>query len=128
MRISDWSSDVCSSDLWGNVDCVIQMGAPKGSSRLLQRIGRANHRLDTPSEAILIPGNRFEYLEARAALDAVEAGERDTDAFRPGRLDVLAPHVMGLACASSEEPRVGKGCVSTFISRWSPYHSKKKTT
>ncbi|AEG49928.1 DEAD/H associated domain protein [Sphingobium chlorophenolicum L-1] len=85
---------------WGNVDCVIQMGAPKGSSRLLQRIGRANHRLDTPSEAILIPGNRFEYLEARAALDAVEAGERDTDDFRPGSLDVLAQHVMGLACAA----------------------------
>ncbi|KFG88591.1 DEAD/DEAH box helicase [Sphingobium herbicidovorans NBRC 16415] len=85
---------------WGNVDCVIQMGAPKGSSRLLQRIGRANHRLDCPSEAILIPGNRFEYLEARAALDAVEAGERDADDFRPGSLDVLAQHVMALACAA----------------------------
>ncbi|WP_340266297.1 ligase-associated DNA damage response DEXH box helicase [Sphingobium mellinum] len=85
---------------WGNVDCVIQMGAPKGSSRLLQRIGRANHRLDQPSEAILIPGNRFEYLEARAALDAVEEGERDSDDFRPGALDVLAQHVMGLACAA----------------------------
>lgn len=85
---------------WGNVDCVIQMGAPKGSSRLLQRIGRANHRLDQASEAILIPGNRFEYLEARAALDAVEAGERDADDFRPGSLDVLAQHVMGLACAA----------------------------
>ena len=85
---------------WGDVDCVIQMGAPKGSSRLLQRIGRSNHRLDTPSEAILIPGNRFEYLEARAALDAVEAGERDADDFRPGSLDVLAQHVMALACAA----------------------------
>jgi ATP-dependent helicase Lhr and Lhr-like helicase len=84
---------------WGNVDCVIQMGAPKGSSRLLQRIGRANHRLDEPSEAILVPGNRFEYLEARAALDAVEAGELDPDLFRPGALDVLAQHVMALACA-----------------------------
>ena len=85
---------------WGNVDCVIQMGAPKGSSRLLQRIGRANHRLDQPSEAIIIPGNRFEYLEARAALDAVEAGERDADDFRTGSLDVLAQHVMALACAA----------------------------
>ncbi len=85
---------------WGDVDCVIQMGAPKGSSRLLQRIGRANHRLDMPSEAILIPGNRFEYLEARAALDAVEEGERDADDFRPGSLDVLAQHIMGLACAA----------------------------
>ncbi|CAN5216597.1 ligase-associated DNA damage response DEXH box helicase [soil metagenome] len=85
---------------WGNVDCVIQMGAPKGSSRLLQRIGRANHRLDEPSEAVLVPGNRFEYLEARAALDAVEAGELDEDNFRPGALDVLAQHVMACACAA----------------------------
>ena len=60
---------------WGDVDLVIQMGAPKGSSRLLQRIGRANHRLDEPSSGIVVPGNRFEYLEARAAIDAVEEGE-----------------------------------------------------
>ena len=86
---------------WGDVDCVIQMGAPKGSSRLLQRIGRANHRLDEPSRALLVPGNRFEYLEAEAALDAVAAGERDADDFRPGALDVLAQHVMGMACAAA---------------------------
>ena len=85
---------------WGNVDCVIQMGAPKGSSRMLQRIGRANHRLDEPSEAVLVPGNRFEYLEAQAALDAVEAGELDPDIFRPGALDVLAQHIMAVACAA----------------------------
>lgn len=85
---------------WGDVDCVIQMGAPKGSSRLLQRIGRANHRLDESSEAVLVPGNRFEYLEARAALDAVEDGELDPDNFRSGALDVLAQHVMGVACAA----------------------------
>ncbi|AXJ95387.1 MULTISPECIES: ligase-associated DNA damage response DEXH box helicase [unclassified Sphingomonas] len=84
---------------WGDVDCVIQMGAPKGSSRLLQRIGRANHRLDESSEAILVPGNRFEYLEARAALDAVEEGALDADPFRQGALDVLAQHVMACACA-----------------------------
>ena len=85
---------------WGDVDCVIQMGAPKGSSRLLQRIGRANHRLDEASKAIVVPGNRFEYLEARAALDAVEAGELDPDLFRAGALDVLAQHVMACACAA----------------------------
>src|SRR5689334_6289455 len=67
---------------WGDIDCVIQMGAPKGSSRLLQRIGRANHRMDEPSKAIVIPGNRFEYLEAQAAWDAVMSGERDADDFR----------------------------------------------
>jgi ATP-dependent Lhr-like helicase len=85
---------------WGDVDCVIQMGAPKGSSRLLQRIGRANHRLDEASEAILVPGNRFEYLEARAAIDAVEANELDNEPFRAGGLDVLAQHVMACACAA----------------------------
>lgn len=85
---------------WGNVDCVIQMGAPKGSSRLLQRIGRANHRLDEASEAVLVPGNRFEFLEAQAALDAVHAGELDPDIFRPGALDVLAQHLMACACAA----------------------------
>ena len=84
---------------WGDVDLVIQMGAPKGSSRLLQRIGRANHRLDEASQALLVPGNRFEYLEARAALDAVDARELDPDIFRPGALDVLAQHIMAVACA-----------------------------
>lgn len=84
---------------WGDVDLVVQMGAPKGSSRLLQRIGRANHRLDCPSRALLAPGNRFEFLEAMAALDAVEAGQRDGEGFRPGALDVLAQHVMATACA-----------------------------
>lgn len=89
---------------WGEVDCVVQMGAPKGSSRLLQRIGRANHRLDEPSRAVLIPGNRFEYLEAQAAYDAVMAGERDAEIFRPGARDVLAQHIMGLACAAPIDP------------------------
>ncbi|MBC2779080.1 ligase-associated DNA damage response DEXH box helicase [Parasphingopyxis marina] len=88
---------------WGDVDCVVQMGAPKGASRLLQRIGRSNHRLDEPSEAILVPGNRFEYLEARAALDAVAEKELDADAFRPGGLDVLAQHLMACACAQPFE-------------------------
>ncbi|UIP07440.1 ligase-associated DNA damage response DEXH box helicase [Erythrobacter sp. SDW2] len=85
---------------WGDIDCVVQMGAPKGSSRLLQRIGRANHRLDQPSRALLVPGNRFEFLEAQAAKDAVDQGQRDGEAFRPGGLDVLAQHVMACACAA----------------------------
>ena len=85
---------------WGDVDLVIQMGAPKGSSRLIQRIGRSNHRLDDPSEAVVVPGNRFEYLEARAALDAIDEGELDRDLFRPGALDVLAQHIMACACAA----------------------------
>ncbi len=95
---------VCTASLdlgvdWGDIDLVIQMGAPKGSSRLLQRIGRSNHRLDQASEALLVPGNRFEYIEAMAAADAVRQGQRDGEAFRPGALDVLAQHVMACACA-----------------------------
>ena len=90
---------------WGDIDCVVQMGAPKGSSRLLQRIGRANHRLDQPSRAILVPGNRFEFLEATAAKDAVDQGQRDGEDFRPGGLDVLAQHVMACACAAPFEEK-----------------------
>ena len=84
---------------WGDVDLVIQMGAPKGASRLLQRTGRANHRMDEASRCLIVPGNRFEYLEALAARDAVQAGELDPDGFRPGALDVLAQHVVGCAAA-----------------------------
>src|SRR6202043_2613782 len=53
---------------WGGVDQVIQVGAPKGVSRLLQRVGRANHRMDEASRAILVPANRFEVLECEAAI------------------------------------------------------------
>ena len=99
---------VCTASLdlgidWGDIDLVVQMGAPKGSSRLLQRIGRANHRLDEPSKGIITPGNRFEYLEARAALDAIDDGELDPETFRPGALDVLAQHILAIACAGPFE-------------------------
>jgi ATP-dependent Lhr-like helicase len=84
---------------WAAVDLVVQVGAPKGSARLLQRIGRANHRLDQPSRALLVPANRFEVLECRAALEAVKAKSLDGDAPRPGGLDVLSQHILGSACA-----------------------------
>ena len=94
---------VCTSSLdlgvdWGDVDLVVNVGAPKGSSRLLQRIGRSNHRLDEPSLAVLVPANRFEVLECRAALDAVAENAQDTPPLRTGALDVLAQHILGRAC------------------------------
>jgi ATP-dependent Lhr-like helicase len=94
---------VCTSTLdlgidWGDVDLVVQVGAPKGSSRLIQRIGRSNHRLDEPSRALLAPSNRFEVLECRAAVEAVAAQELDGPGPRTGSMDVLAQHVMGRAC------------------------------
>ena len=85
---------------WGGVDQVIQVGAPKGVSRLLQRVGRSNHRMDEASRAILVPANRFEVLECEAAILGVEARELDGDPPRPGGLDVLAQHVLGLACSA----------------------------
>ncbi|HEX3943411.1 MAG TPA: ligase-associated DNA damage response DEXH box helicase, partial [Rhizomicrobium sp.] len=96
---------VCTSTLdlgidWGAVDKVICIGAPKGAARLVQRIGRANHRLDEPSQAVLVPANRFEVLECEAARDAVLAGELDGDPPRRGGLDVLAQHVLGMACSA----------------------------
>ena len=84
---------------WGDVDLVVNVGAPKGASRIMQRIGRANHRLDEPSKAYLAPTNRFEILECRAALDAVAVAAQDTPDPRVGALDVLAQHVLGRACA-----------------------------
>jgi ATP-dependent Lhr-like helicase len=85
---------------WGSVDLVVQVGAPKGASRLIQRIGRANHRLDEPSRALLVPGNRFEYLECRAATAAVHARSFDADPHGAGGLDVLAQHILGMACST----------------------------
>ncbi len=94
---------VCTSSLdlgvdWGDVDLVINIGAPKGSSRLMQRIGRANHRLDEASRAVLVPANRFEVLECRVAIDAIAENAQDTPPLRIGALDVLAQHVLGCAC------------------------------
>jgi ATP-dependent helicase Lhr and Lhr-like helicase len=85
---------------WGDVDLVIHVGAPKGASRLAQRIGRSNHRMDEPSRAILVPANRFEVLECQAALDANYLGAQDTPPLRDGALDVLAQHILGTACCS----------------------------
>ncbi len=99
---------VCTSSLdlgidWGDVDLVVQIGAPKGVSRILQRIGRANHRYDQPSRAMLVPGNRFELLECRAAMDAIRARTLDGTPPHPGGLDVLAQHIKGVACSGPFE-------------------------
>lgn len=95
---------VCTATLdlgidWGDVDLVVNVGAPKGASRIMQRIGRSNHRMDEPSKAYLVPANRFEILECRAALDAVREAAQDTPDARIGALDVLCQHILGMACA-----------------------------
>jgi ATP-dependent helicase Lhr and Lhr-like helicase len=95
---------VCTSTLdlgidWGDVDLVIQLAAPKGASRLVQRIGRANHRLDEPSRALMVPASRFEMLECQAAREAVAENAFDWEPVHTGTLDTLAQHVMGCACS-----------------------------
>jgi ATP-dependent Lhr-like helicase len=102
---------------WGGVDQVIQVGAPKGVSRLLQRVGRANHRMDEASRAILVPANRFEVLECEAAVLGVAAGELDGDPPRPGGLDVLAQHLLGMACGAPFLPDDGYA----EVTRAAPY-------
>lgn len=104
MTLGKLRAVVCTSTLelgvdWGAIDLVIQLGAPKGSSRMMQRIGRSNHRLDEPSQALFVPTNRFEVLECVAARQAIMEGIQDGDLPRPGGLDVLAQHVVGRACA-----------------------------
>ena len=95
---------VCTGSLdlgidWGDVDLVIQIGAPKNVKRLVQRIGRANHRYNAPSKALLVPANRFEVVECHAALEAVLAHDLDGEPRGAGPLDVLCQHILITACA-----------------------------
>ncbi|WP_420861103.1 ligase-associated DNA damage response DEXH box helicase [Algirhabdus cladophorae] len=95
---------VCTGSLdlgidWGDVDLVVQVGAPKNVKRLVQRIGRANHRYNAPSKAIVIPANRFEVIECKAALEAVKAHTLDGDPKGDGPRDVLCQHILIAACA-----------------------------
>ncbi len=104
----DLRAIVCTGSLdlgidWGDVDLVIQIGAPKNVKRLVQRIGRANHRYNAPSKALLVPANRFEVIECVAALEAVLAGELDGDPRGPGPRDVLCQHILITACAGPFE-------------------------
>ncbi|MDQ0440474.1 ATP-dependent Lhr-like helicase [Kaistia dalseonensis] len=115
---------VCTSTLdlgidWGDVDLVVNIGAPKGASRLAQRIGRANHRMDEPSRAILVPANRFEVMECTVALEANTIGAQDTPRLKTGSLDVLAQHVLGMACSAPFSP----DDLHAEIGSAAPYHA-----
>src|SRR3546814_13617258 len=96
MRISDWSSDVCSSDL---AEFVLLAGHAHQPAHALDQEVVAGARGIGPGLA--------------------EAGDRAVD--QP-RIDLRQAVVI----ERSEERRVGKECVSTCRSRWSPYHYKKK--
>jgi ATP-dependent Lhr-like helicase len=102
----DLRAIVCTGSLdlgidWGDVDLVIQIGAPKNVKRLIQRIGRANHRYNAPSKALLVPANRFEVVECVAALEAALEGDLDGDPRGSGPRDVLCQHILITACAGA---------------------------
>ncbi len=104
MQRGDLRAVVCTGSLdlgidWGDVDLVIQVGAPKNVKRLVQRIGRANHRYNAPSKALLVPANRFEVIECQAALQAAKEHDLDGNPRGPGPLDVLCQHILIRACA-----------------------------
>ncbi|MCA0927753.1 ligase-associated DNA damage response DEXH box helicase [Ruegeria profundi] len=100
----DLRAIVCTGSLdlgidWGDVDLVIQIGAPKNVKRLVQRIGRANHRYNAPSKALLVPANRFEVVECIAALEAAKAHDLDGEPRGSGPRDVLCQHILIAAAA-----------------------------
>ncbi|MCV2865611.1 ligase-associated DNA damage response DEXH box helicase [Defluviimonas sp. WL0075] len=101
----DLRAIVCTGSLdlgidWGDVDLVVQVGAPKNVKRLVQRIGRANHRYNAPSKALLVPANRFEVIECQAALQAVRDHDLDGEPRGPGPRDVLCQHILIAACSA----------------------------
>src|SRR3546814_11044130 len=113
MRISDWSSDVCSSDLVARQDAAIVL------ADLLEQALAVEHldgRVDARGEAVLVPGQEQLALQERIHRAP------DVEQVAPCHAPVV------LEAARSEERRVGQECVSTCRSRWSPYHLKKKKT
>jgi ATP-dependent Lhr-like helicase len=108
---------------WGNVDCVIQVGAPKGVSRLLQRIGRSNHQFDQSSVAILVPSNCFEALECQSAIDAINQHKLDGEELIAGSLDVVIQFIVNCACSSP----ISKVKLFNEIKQAYPYRGLKKS-
>src|SRR3546814_1868652 len=99
MRISDWSSDVCSSDLPACYDAKVRA---RPLDQIPSDIG------DCGSDCILMSWPWFIDLQVKRVID--------------GALPSKMVRVLTVQHTRSEERRVGKECVSTCRSRWSPYH------
>lgn len=107
---------------WGDVDVIVQVGAPKGVSRLLQRIGRSNHRIDEASKAILVPTNPLEVVECDVAIQAIRDGHRDGEDYTAGSMDVVVQYLVNRACAG---PLRKREALSEIRSAW-PYRDLAK--
>ncbi len=79
------------------VECVVQIGSPKGVARLMQRAGRSGHQPGAVSRIVCVPANTFELVEIAAARDL--AATRTVEARTPlrGVLDVLCQHLVTVA-------------------------------
>src|SRR3546814_11764621 len=111
MRISDWSSDVCSSDLFGADEAFFEVGVDHAGSLWP---GRAD--LDRPCTHFLHAGGEVG-LQAEQGIGATDHAI-ETGLVEAQVLEELES--VGFVEQRSEERRVGKGCVSTCRSRWSP--------
>src|SRR3546814_13495438 len=120
MRFSDWSSDVCSSDLVSNVTKPDGPPAPDGDLRLSQRIGIL--RIAQHANGLFRPRD-FGAAARRIKVDLTKLllDLRRCDALRL-QLGRIQAHAAFAAYPRSEERRVGKECVRTCRYRWSPYH------
>src|SRR3546814_20272968 len=122
LRISDWSSDVCSSDLGVLVVAHVLVGGEHLGRHLAGVAGvHAVVAGGGPDESRRVVLRGVEQLVRRERLDEFPVGGVRIAVFGH-------PRSAGqqVAVARSEERRVGKECVSPCRSRWSPYHSKKK--
>src|SRR3546814_15338473 len=105
MRISDWSSDVCSSDLKTTL-----------ANALLAEIAATGDRVLVLEDTVELQCTARDHVPLRTRMGVVTMQElvRATMRLRPDRV------VVGEV--RSDERRVGKECVSTCRSRWSPFH------
>jgi ATP-dependent helicase Lhr and Lhr-like helicase len=90
---------VCTSSLdlgvdFPTVDCVLQVGSPKGAARLMQRAGRSGHQPGAQSRVTCVPTNALELLEVSAAREAILTGEIEDRPPLDKPLDVLAQHLV----------------------------------
>ncbi|MEK0353516.1 MAG: DEAD/DEAH box helicase [Nitrosopumilus sp.] len=100
---------VCTSSLElgldiGSVELVIHYGSPRQVSKLIQRIGRSRHNLDTSAKGLIITNNPDDEFEARAILERVKEGSIEEQKIHDSSLDVLAHHLVGLSMQIGEIP------------------------
>lgn len=88
------------------VDCVIQVGGPKGVARFLQRAGRSGHRPDEVSEIYFMPTHSIELLEASALREAVKQGNIESRQPYVRSFDVLAQYMVTLAVSQGFRPDI----------------------